>query len=261
MVRIVVTGACGKMGRAIVKLALEDADLEIAGLVEVKGHPLAGRAHDLMGGKTPFVGDELLQALTGADVVVDFTEAEASMNHFRMAAGKGVAHIIGTTGLNEDDVRTIRETKGARVVMSPNMSIGMNILFDLAQRVSSILGDAYDAEIVELHHRWKKDAPSGSALKIKDAVEAGQSMRAWTEVFGREGITGERKKDEIGVMSIRGGDIVGEHTLYFAGIGERLELTHKAWSRDNFARGALIAAKWLINQPPGVYSMKDVLGL
>jgi len=261
MVRIVVTGACGKMGRAIVKLALEDADLEIAGLVEVKGHPLAGRAHALMGGKTPFVGDELSQALTGADVVVDFTEAEASMNHFRMAAGKGVAHIIGTTGLNEDDVRTIRETKGARVVMSPNMSIGMNILFDLAQRVSSILGDAYDAEIVELHHRWKKDAPSGSALKIKDAVEAGQRMRAWTEVFGREGITGERKKDEIGVMSIRGGDIVGEHTLYFAGIGERLELTHKAWSRDNFARGALIAAKWLINQPPGVYSMKDVLGL
>ncbi|OPY02170.1 MAG: 4-hydroxy-tetrahydrodipicolinate reductase [Syntrophorhabdus sp. PtaB.Bin047] len=261
MVRIVVTGACGKMGRAIVKLALEDPGLEIAGLVEVKGHPMAGRAHDLMDGRAPFVSDELQQALTGADVVVDFTEAGASVNHFRLTAEKGVAHVIGTTGLKENDMRTIKEAKGARVVVSPNMSIGMNVLFDLAQRVSSILGDAYDAEIVELHHRWKKDAPSGSALRIKDAVEAGQKTRAWIEVFGREGITGERKSDEIGVMSIRGGDIVGEHTLYFAGIGERLELTHKAWSRDNFARGALIAAKWLINQPPGVYSMKDVLGL
>ncbi len=261
MVGIVVTGACGKMGRAILKLALEDPGFEIAGLVEMKGHPMAGRAHDLMGGRSPFISDDLPQILTGADVVVDFTEAGATMDHFRMAAGKGVAHVIGTTGLKEDDLRTLRETKGARVVVSPNMSIGMNILFDLAQRVSSILGDAYDAEIVELHHRWKKDAPSGSALRIKDAVEAGQKARAFTEVFGREGITGERKKDEIGVMSIRGGDIVGEHTLYFAGIGERLELTHKAWSRDNFARGALIAAKWLINQPPGVYSMKDVLGL
>ncbi len=261
MVRIVVTGACGKMGRAIVKLALEDPGLEIAGLVEVKGHPMTGQAHDLMGGKAPFISDELPQVLTGADVVIDFTEAGASVNNFRMAAEKGVAHVIGTTGLKEDDMRTIRETKGARVVISPNMSIGMNVLFDLAQRVSSILGDAYDAEIVELHHRWKKDAPSGSALRIKDAVEAGQRTRAWVEVFGREGITGERKKDEIGVMSIRGGDIVGEHTLYFAGIGERLELSHKAWSRDNFARGALIAAKWLISKPAGIYSMKDVLGL
>jgi 4-hydroxy-tetrahydrodipicolinate reductase len=249
------------MGRAVVKLALEDPDLEIKGLVEVKGHPMTGKVHDLMAGKAPFITDDPSQAMAGADVVVDFTEAKASVSHFRAAAGKGVAHIIGTTGLKEEDLRIIRETKGARVVISPNMSIGMNILFDLARRVSSILGEAYDAEIVELHHRWKKDAPSGSALRIKDAVEAGQDSRDWIEVFGREGITGERKKNEIGVMSIRGGDIVGEHTLYFAGIGERLELTHKAWSRDNFARGALLAARWIVNQPPGIYSMKDVLGL
>jgi 4-hydroxy-tetrahydrodipicolinate reductase len=261
MVKVVITGACGKMGRAIVKLALEDPGLEIVGLVEAKGHPMRGQAHDLMAGKAPLVTDEPSQAMTGADVVVDFTEAGASVNHFRTAAEKGVAHVVGTTGLKDDDLRSIRETKGARAVISPNMSIGMNILFDLAQRASSILGDGYDAEIVELHHRWKKDAPSGSALRIKDAVEAGQKARNWIEVFGREGITDGRGKDEIGVMSIRGGDIVGEHTLYFAGIGERLELTHKAWSRDNFARGALIAAKWLVNQPPGIYSMKDVLGL
>ncbi|MDD3844903.1 MAG: 4-hydroxy-tetrahydrodipicolinate reductase [Syntrophorhabdaceae bacterium] len=261
MVKVVITGACGKMGRAITRLALEDADIEIAGFVELEGHPMIGQAHDLMAGKPPLVTDEPSQAMTGADVVVDFTEAGASMNHFRTAAEKGVAHVIGTTGLKDDTLRLIRETKGARAVISPNMSIGMNVLFDLAQRVSSILGDAYDAEIVELHHRWKKDAPSGSALRIKDAVETGQKARSWIEVFGREGMTGERKKNEIGVMSIRGGDIVGEHTLYFAGIGERLELTHKAWSRDNFARGALMAAKWLVEQPPGIYSMKDVLGL
>lgn len=261
MVNVVITGACGKMGRAILRLALDDKDLQVAGLVEAKGHPMTGQAHDLMAGKAPLVVDELAQAMTGADVVVDFSEAAASVNHFKAAVEKGVAHVIGTTGLKDDDLRFVRETKGARVVISPNMSVGMNILFDLAQRVSSILGDGYDAEIVELHHRWKKDAPSGSALKIKDAVEAGQAGRRWVEVFGREGITGERKADEIGVMSIRGGDIVGEHTLFFSGIGERLELTHRAWSRDNFARGALIAAKWLVNQPPGVYSMKDVLGL
>ncbi|MBP1747747.1 MAG: dapB [Deltaproteobacteria bacterium] len=261
MIKIAITGACGKMGRAITKLAREDADVEIAGLIEMKGHPMVGQTHDLLGGKSPAITDDPVQAMHGADVLIDFTEAKASLEFFRAANEMGIADVIGTTGLKDDDVRSIREAKGARVVISPNMSIGMNILFDLARRVSSLVGDAYDAEIVELHHRWKKDAPSGSALKIKDAVLAGQSGRQWIEVFGREGIVGERKKDEIGVMSIRGGDIVGEHTLYFAGIGERLELTHKAWSRDNFARGALIAAKWLVRQPSGTYSMKDVLGL
>ncbi len=261
MVRIAITGACGKMGRAITNLALGDADLEITGLIEAKGHPMAGKTLDAAGGKLPLITDDIARGLENADVLVDFTEAEASLAFFKAASEKGIADVIGTTGLKEEHMRPIRETKGARAVISPNMSIGMNILFDLAYRVSSIVGDAYDAEIVELHHRWKKDAPSGSALRIKDAVVAGQSSRQWIEVFGREGMIGERKNDEIGVMSIRGGDIVGEHTLYFAGIGERLELTHKAWSRDNFARGALLAAKWLVNRPSGIYSMKDVLGL
>ncbi len=261
MIKIAITGACGKMGRAITKLALEDADIEIAGFIEMKGHPMIGETHDLMGGRPPVITDDAGRAMHGADVIVDFTEAKASLECFKIASEKGIAGVIGTTGLKDEDMRSIQGARGARAVVSPNMSIGMNILFDLARRVSSLVGDAYDAEIVELHHRWKKDAPSGSALKIKDAVLAGQSGRQWIEVFGREGIIGEREKDEIGIMSIRGGDIVGEHTLYFAGIGERLELSHKAWSRDNFARGALIAAKWLVKQPAGVYSMKDVLGL
>jgi 4-hydroxy-tetrahydrodipicolinate reductase len=261
MIRIAITGACGKMGRAITNLALQDADIEIVGLIEAQGHPMVGKAHDLMGGGHPLITDDIDRGLQGADVIVDFTEVRASLEFFKAANAKGIADVIGTTGFKDDDMRSLRESKGARVVISPNMSIGMNILFDLAQRVSSLVGDSYDAEIVELHHRWKKDAPSGSALKIKDAVLAGQSSRQWTEVFGREGMIGERKKDEIGIMSIRGGDIVGEHTLCFAGIGERLELTHKAWSRDNFARGGLLAARWLVKQSPGIYSMKDVLGL
>ena len=148
-----------------------------------------------------------------------------------------------------------------KVVISPNMSIGMNVLFDVANKVASVLKEGYDVEIVEMHHRWKKDAPSGSALRIKDAIETAKPDRKWTEVFGREGITGERKTEEIGIMSLRGGDVVGEHTVFFAGMGERLEFTHRAFSRDNFARGALLAAKWLIRQPYGIYSMKDVLGL
>jgi len=261
MIRIAITGACGKMGRAITNLALQDADIEIVGLIETKGHPMVGKAHDLMNGKPPLITDDIDRGFQDADVIVDFTEVKASLEFFKAANAKGIADVIGTTGFKDDDMRSLREAKGSRVVISPNMSIGMNILFDLAQRVSSLVGDSYDAEIVELHHRWKKDAPSGSALKIKDAVLAGQSSRQWTEVFGREGMVGERKKDEIGIMSIRGGDIVGEHTLCFAGIGERLELTHKAWSRDNFARGGLLAAKWLVKQSPGIYSMKDVLGL
>jgi 4-hydroxy-tetrahydrodipicolinate reductase len=137
----------------------------------------------------------------------------------------------------------------------------MNVLFDVANKVAGVLKEGYDVEIVEMHHRWKKDAPSGSALRIKDAIETAKPDRKWTEVFGREGITGERKTHEIGIMSLRGGDVIGEHTVFFAGMGERLELTHRAFSRDNFARGSLLAAKWLIQQPYGIYSMKDVLGL
>lgn len=261
MVKIAITGACGKMGRAIIKLALEDDELTISGLLEMKGHPLAGKAHVDMAGKEPFIIDDIGRGISGADVIVDFSESRASIAHFSAAIENNIPIVIGTTGIQGADLDPLLQIPGARAVISPNMSIGMNILFDLARRVSAIVGDAYDAEIVELHHRWKKDAPSGSALKIKDAVKAGQSDRKWIEIFGREGMIGERQKDELGIMSIRGGDIVGEHTLYFAGIGERLELTHKAWSRDNFARGALLAAKWLVKQPAGIYTMQHVLGL
>jgi 4-hydroxy-tetrahydrodipicolinate reductase len=264
MIKLIITGACGKMGAAIIKCALEDKDFEIVGLVETKSHPDVGKPSGIMAGATdkPLLIENGLEKVIGkCDVVIDFTEAKASIEHFRIAKKHGKAHIIGTTGFSDDTLAEINHTKDAKVVISPNMSIGMNILFDVCNKVAGTLKEGYDVEIFEMHHRWKKDAPSGSALRIKDAIEAAKPNQKWIEVFGREGITGERKAHEIGVMSLRGGDVVGEHTVFFTGFGERLEFTHRAFSRDNFARGALLAAKWLITQSPGIYSMKDVLGL
>lgn len=252
------------MGAAIIKCALEDKDFEIVGLLETKTHPNIGKPGGIMAGSTDeplFIEDSLEKIIEKGDAVIDFTETKASMEHFRTAQKHGKAHIIDTTGLGEEALAEIRNAKDVKAVVSPNMSIGMNILFDVSNKVAGILGESYDVEIIEMHHRWKKDAPSGSALRLKDAVESAIPERKWIEVFGREGITGERKAEEIGVMSLRGGDVVGEHTVFFTGIGERLEFTHRAFSRDNFAKGALLAAKWLVNQSPGVYSMKDVLGL
>jgi 4-hydroxy-tetrahydrodipicolinate reductase len=264
MVKLIITGAAGKVGVAIIKCALEDTDFEIVGLVETKTHPDIGKLSATMAGTTDkllLIEDSLEKVIEKGDAVIDFTEAKASLEHFRIAKQHGKAHVIGTTGFSDDALAEIHSAKDMKAVISPNMSIGMNVLFDVANKVAGVLKEGYDVEIVEMHHRWKKDAPSGSALRIKDAIETAKPDRKWTEVFGREGITGERKTHEIGIMSLRGGDVIGEHTVFFAGMGERLELTHRAFSRDNFARGSLMAAKWLIQQPYGIYSMKDVLGL
>ncbi len=264
MVKLIITGAAGRVGTAIIKCALEDTDFQIVGLVESKTHPDIGKPSAIMAGKTDkplLTEDNLEKVIEKGDVVIDFTEAKASMEYFRAVKQHGKAHVIGTTGFSNDALAEIRGTKDMKAVISPNMSIGMNVLFDVANKVAGVLKEGYDIEIVEMHHRWKKDAPSGSALRIKDSIEATKPDQKWIEIFGREGITGERKAEEIGIMTLRGGDVVGEHTIYFAGMGERLEFTHQAFSRDNFARGALLAAKWLIQQPYGIYSMKDVLGL
>jgi 4-hydroxy-tetrahydrodipicolinate reductase len=264
MIKLIITGAAGKVGAAIIKCALEDADFKIVGLVETKGHPDIGRPCAPMTGKTDkplFIEDSLEKIIEKGDVVIDFTEPKASMTHFMIAKQHGKAHVIGTTGFNDNTLAEIHGTKDIRAVISPNMSIGMNVLFDVVNKVAGVLKEGYDVEIVEMHHRWKKDAPSGSALRIKDSIEVTKPDQKWIEVFGREGITGERKAEEIGIMTLRGGDVVGEHTVYFAGMGERLEFTHRAFSRENFAKGALLAAKWLTRQPYGIYSMKDVLAL
>ena len=264
MIKLVITGIGGKVGNVILGLALKDRDFEVVGVTEAKGHPLVGK--DITQGlgeiKNPIiVSDDLPGLVSTCDVVVDFTQPEPSFEHFRIARSAKKAIVIGTTGFPQAAIDEINNSKNARVVISPNMSVGMNLMFDVVERVARILGNDYDVEIVEMHHKWKKDAPSGTAIRIKDVIQNALPEKNWIEVFGRKGITGERKNEEIGIMTLRGGDVVGEHTAIFAGIGERLEITHRAYSRENFARGALVAAKWIATQPDGIYSMKDVLGL
>ncbi len=264
MVKVIVTGVGGKMGRAILNLALADPDCDVVGATEAKGHPLVGSeiARTGAGGAaTVVVTDSLSTIISSSQVVIDFTSPAATISHFHTAAGAGKAIVIGTTGLTAAMMTEIHEAQGGKVVISPNMSVGVNVMFDVAARLSRILGPGYDVEITEMHHRWKKDAPSGTALRLKEAVESGQRDRQWIDVFGRQGITGERSPNEIAVLSLRGGDVVGDHTVTFAGIGERLEITHRASTRGNFAQGALLAARWIVSQPQGVYTMKDVLGL
>ncbi len=262
MIKLAIAGICGRMGTAILKLALTDPEFEIVGGLERANHPMVGKGLDALhpgASVSCRIGENPSRVIDTADVVIDFTEPASSLEHFRIATDRKKAIVIGTTGLPQSARDEISRTGGAKVVMSPNMSIGVNLMFELVKRAASVLKSDYDIEILELHHKWKKDAPSGTAIRLREAVE---SVRSGTyQVSGREGNVGERKTAEIGVFGLRGGDIVGEHTVFFAGIGERLEITHRAASRDNFARGSLLAAKWLVGQRPGIYDMRDVLGI
>jgi len=264
MVNVIITGVCGRMGSMILKLALEDPDITVSGVTEVAQHPSVGKCAEAVivgAGNALIVEGSLANVIDKGDVIIDFTEPAATLENFRLAAGRGKAIVIGTTGLKDAVLNEIMKSKEARAVISSNMSVGMNLMFDIVEKLSRVMKDDYDVEIVEMHHKLKKDAPSGTALTLKNLIENAAPDRKWVEVFGRQGMLGERKKEEIGVLSLRGGDVVGEHTVMYAGVGERLEITHRAFSRENFARGALIAARWLAGQKPGIYSMKDVLGL
>ena len=264
MVKTIITGVCGRMGSMILKLALEDPDFTVSGVTEVEHHPSVGKCAEAVivgAGNALIVEGRLARVIDKGDVVIDFTDPQAVLENFRLARKKGKAIVIGTTGLKDKALDEIMKVKDARVVVSPNMSVGMNLMFDVVEKLSKKMKDDYDIEIFEVHHKLKKDAPSGTAVKLKDLVKKAEPERKWIEVYGRQGMLGERKKEELGIMSLRGGDVVGEHTVMFAGVGERLEITHRAFSRENFARGALVAARWLVKQNPGVYSMKDVLGL
>jgi 4-hydroxy-tetrahydrodipicolinate reductase len=207
--------------------------------------------------------DDLAKALPGADVVVDFTSHEASARHAEACAEAGVALVIGSTGFTpEAKARVAAAARRVPVVLSPNMSVGVNVLFELVRQAAAVLGDAYDVEIVEIHHNKKRDAPSGTAVRLGEvAAEALGRDPKDALAYARHGILGERPPWQIGVQTLRGGDVVGEHTVYFCGEGERLELTHRATSRDQFARGAVRAARWIAGRPAGLYDMADVLGL
>jgi 4-hydroxy-tetrahydrodipicolinate reductase len=255
--KVAIAGAGGRMGQALIEAVLADGELQLAAALDAAGSPAIGRPAGALA-----IGADLA-VIAGADVAIDFTRPEGTMALLDACVAKGKAMVIGTTGLGEAHKARIAE--GGRripIVLSPNFAIGVNVVFRLAQTAARVLGDAYDVEIVEAHHRHKVDAPSGTALKLGELV-AGALGRTLADVatHGREGEPGARPPKQIGFHAIRGGDIVGEHTVIFAGAGERVEVSVRSQSRMTYAAGALRAAKWLRGRGPGLYDMFDVLGL
>lgn len=239
--RILINGAKGRMGHAVASAAT-DLGLPVGAAVDV--------------------GDDLAAALRQADVVVDFSSHAATRAMLEAAVAQRKPIVLGTTGHSAEEKKDLL-VLAAKVpcVWAGNFSVGVNLLFALTRRASAILGNDYDAEVVEMHHRFKKDAPSGTAARLLEIILEERKLSAAALRHGREGITGERTNSEVGIHALRGGDVVGDHTVMFAALGERLELTHKASDRGIFARGALRAAQWVVTQKPGVYDMQDVLGL
>ncbi|HWU36582.1 MAG TPA: 4-hydroxy-tetrahydrodipicolinate reductase [Candidatus Acidoferrum sp.] len=262
----VVAGASGRMGRRLIALLRERADFRVVGAIERTGHVNVGRDAGEVAGIGPLgvpIVDAVDKALPGAQVLLDFTAPAAAMQHLEAASRSGVAVVIGTTGLSEGDLKRARElTRKVPCVQSPNMSVGVNVLYGVLALVARSLGEGYDIEVIEAHHHFKKDSPSGTAEKMAQvlAEALGRDLRK-VGVYGRHGMVGERPKDEIAVHAIRAGDIVGEHTVLFGGMGERIEIVHRAQSRDNFVFGAIRAAQWVVGKAPGLYDMLDVLGL
>ena len=263
---LVIAGAAGRMGSRIVALARETPDVRVVAALEAPGHPALGRdAGEAAGigalGVT--LGTDAGAALTRDRVLVEFSVPEATLEHLRLAAAAGARAVIGTTGFSGAQREEIAAlARRAPIMMAPNMSVAVTLAFRILPLMAKALGDDYDVEITEIHHRFKKDAPSGTALRMAEVVaEALGRDLGKVGVYGRQGLPGERTRQEIAVMSLRSGDVVGEHTVAFGALGERLELTHRAHTRDTFGRGALRAARWIRQQPPGLYDMADVLGL
>ncbi len=263
-IKAVVIGAAGKMGSRIIHIVQETPSMRVHRAIERPDHPSIGKdIGEVIGlGKMNIPLEGELKGKDG-DVIINFTSPRASLESLEFAKEAGLAVVIGTTGLSPEQIERVKDlSKDVRCVFSPNMSVGVNVMFRIVQEVARVLGPDYDVEIVEAHHRLKKDSPSGTAVKLGELIAkaVGRDFGR-VGVYGRKGMVGERTKDEIGMQVIRAGDIVGEHTVLFGGIGERLEIIHRAHSRDNFARGAVRAALWIVNQPKGLYDMQDVLGL
>ncbi len=262
--KLAIAGAGGRMGRMLIEAALGADDLAIAAALDRAGSPDLGRdCAEFLGRATGVRITDEQAALRGADVLIDFTRPEGTAAHLRACADAGVKMVIGTTGFDDAGRAAIRAaSEQIAIVFAPNMSVGVNATFKLLEVAAKILSGGYDIEIIEAHHRHKVDAPSGTALKMGEVV-AGALGRKLEDiaVYAREGVTGERKPGTIGFATVRGGDIVGDHTVMFAGIGERIEITHRCASRMTYAHGALRAARFLAQQPRGLFDMHDVLGL
>jgi 4-hydroxy-tetrahydrodipicolinate reductase len=263
---LVVVGAAGRMGRMLVKTIAETEGCALAGAVEQPGSIAIGEDAGLLAGAgraNVAITADAEAAFAQADGVLDFTAPSASVHFAEIAARSGSVHVVGTTGLAEEHFAKLRAAaKRARIVQSGNMSLGVNLLAALARKVAATLGEDFDIEILEMHHRMKVDAPSGTALLLGEAAAEGRAV-ALKEcaVRSRDGHTGQRRPGDIGFASLRGGTVVGEHSVIFAGPTERIELVHKAEDRALFARGAIRAALWARNQRPGYYTMADVLGI
>jgi 4-hydroxy-tetrahydrodipicolinate reductase len=263
-VKVAIAGAGGRMGRALLDEVLRASDLRLAAALEQTGHAAVGRDAGLLAGAPcgVAIADDVAGALPGCDVLIDFTRAEAAAANLAACRKQGVRMVIGTTGFSEAQKREIADAaRDIAIVMSPNFSVGVNVAFRLLETAAAALGEGYDVEIMEAHHRHKVDAPSGTALRMGEVVAKalGRDLDK-AAVYGREGVTGERKSETIGFATVRGGDLVGDHTVMFIGAGERLEISHRASSRANFAAGALRAARFAATKKSGLYDMGDVLG-
>ncbi|MFH1644917.1 MAG: 4-hydroxy-tetrahydrodipicolinate reductase [Candidatus Omnitrophota bacterium] len=262
--RITITGCCGRMGKKIALFGLDDSGVEIASVTENKNHPDIGKDFGNILGRAemgvPIIFD-ISKALTNTDVIIDFTSPTALINNIAAARKAKVPIVIGTTGITDEEMKLVKSaSKEIPVLVSSNMSIGVNLLFRVAGDIANALGEDFDVEIVEAHHNKKKDAPSGTAKSLAEAIAQarGRNLKD-VAVYGREGNVGQRPKGEIGIHAVRGGDIIGDHTVIYAGDSERIELTHRARSRDIFAKGALFAAKFLKDKSPGLYNMQDAI--
>lgn len=266
MIRIAIVGAAGRMGKNLIQAVVQEDGCELSVAVERPDSTLIGcDAGELAGvGKLNVaVCDNLAEQVESFDVVIDFTSPENSLVNTRLCQEQGKAMIIGTTGLTDEQKAQLKTlSEKCPVVFAPNMSVGVNLLFKLLETAASVLNEGYDIEVIEAHHRYKKDAPSGTALRLGEVVAdtLGRDLKTCA-VYGREGITGERDPETIGFATVRAGDVVGDHTVLFATEGERVEITHKASSRMTFAKGAVRAAKWIRSQDAGLFDMQDVLGL
>jgi 4-hydroxy-tetrahydrodipicolinate reductase len=263
--RIAIAGSTGRMGRVLIDAVVQAGDFQLKAALERPDSPFLGKdAGELVGTACGVrISADLERSLADCDVLVDFTRPEATLKHLEICGSRGVRMVIGTTGFTPQQKELIgAASRNVAVVMAPNMSVGVNLTFKLIELTAKVLNEGYDVEIIEAHHRQKVDAPSGTALRMGDIIAhaLGRDL-AECAVYGREGVTGERKPSTIGFATVRGGDIVGDHTALFAGTGERVEITHRAASRATFALGALRAARFLAGMKSGLFDMQDVLGL
>ncbi|HET8564271.1 MAG TPA: 4-hydroxy-tetrahydrodipicolinate reductase [Candidatus Binatia bacterium] len=263
---LIVCGVGGRMGGAVVRSIQASRGAKLVGAIDRPGSPRIGKDAGEIAGAGPFgveIGDRFASRHAASTAIIDFTNPSASVGFLRSATKQKIPIVIGTTGFDTKQLDEIKElAQRTPTLLSANMSLGINLLMSVLGKAAAVLGDDYDVEIIEAHHRFKKDAPSGTALVLgRTIAQALKRDLDTVAISGREGMVGERGKKEIALFSVRAGDIVGEHTVIFGGIGERIEFVHRAHSRDTFARGAIRAAQWLIKQKTGLYSMQDVLGL